>query len=387
MRRCLPLEDISQSRDCEKFLGQPHPRDWVFALFDDAGEFLPFSEDTEALRSRLDFLEHHVSGRPVGGHPISTIGNAIEELGIKPGRRAIVFASDFAPLAYIDEAVRAQAPMYTMQATGPGSVVPFGSAETEAPIQAQQWTSEGGLIVADRINSDLWALGRDFTEFVEAADGTGGRPARDMHDAFDKIAADAAGFYRITFRPRMNEPDGALHPIAVAVRTPHAHVRSASYYVAPTPESRQLLPAAIRAALDKGAINLSLDAAAHVWLFPDARGVHTSVMAADISWPAEAGNIPPDAKLQIYAQLVDDTMGRTIGSWMSEHTWNSTEDYPPSVHWQREASLYPGMYSLRVIALDAASGRIGTREFAFADLSLVNFPIPVQRHRRGWPVS
>jgi hypothetical protein len=352
----------------QKFLSQPHPPGWAFALFDDAGEFLPFSEDTEALRSRLDFLEHHVSGRPTGGHPISTVGTAIEDLGIKPGRRAIVFASDSAPLFYIDAALRAQAPIYIVQASGPGTVVPFGSAEMQAPtdIGGLESSPSTGLLVADQIHFDSWNAGDVFTEFLEAADGTGGRSARDMRDAFEKIADDAAGFYRITFRPRMGEPDGALHPISVAVRTPHAHVRSARYYVAPTPESRQTLPAPIRAALKAGVITQGLDAAAHVWLFPDVKGVHTSVMAADISWPASAGNIGPESKLQIYAQLVDEGMGRTVGSWMTEHTWKSTDSHLPTAHWQREASLYPGTYSLRVIALDAASGRIGTRAFSFA---------------------
>jgi hypothetical protein len=363
--------------ELQKFLNHP-PKDWLFALFDDAGEFVPFSQDTQALRSRLDFLEHHTSPPQFSDGPwMSKAGRAIEELAIRPGRHAIVFTSDFewnvsdpifinphhpplrvGPSAFVGAAVYAQAAMYTVQGSGPGVVVPFGgAAEYQYPGSGQQ--------VADMINMQSTSLGERRSDFLYAAEQTGGLAARDILDAFADIAADAAGFYRIIFRPNIDEADGAWHPILVAVRAPNARVRSASYYLAPTAESRQQIPAPIRAALKAGANTSGLDVAAHVWLFPDIERVHTGVMAADISWPAKAGNITPNSKIQIYTQLVDESMGRTVGSGLSDRTWDSSEGHPQTIHWQREAALYPGTYSLRVIALDTASGRMGTREFAF----------------------
>ena len=59
-----------------------------------------------------------------------------------------------------------------------------------------------------------------------------------MKDAFEKIAEDADGLYRITFRPQMLEADGSWHTVSVEVRSPRVHAKYATYYVAPTAENR-----------------------------------------------------------------------------------------------------------------------------------------------------
>lgn len=84
-------------------------------------------------------------------------------------------------------------------------------------------------------------------------------------------------------------------------------------------------------------------------------------MTADISWPDKAQRVAPRSKLQIYAQIINDDIGRGVGSWLSEREWNAT-----TIHWQREVPLYPGRYTLRVYAFDPSSKRIATRAFSFA---------------------
>ena len=362
--------------ELEEFLNRPQPQHWRLALLDDAGELTSFDNGPEKVRARLEYLAKHSSPQQfISGPWIGTAGRAMEELAIQPGRHAIVFASDFeydvsgvgrnpqlmrvGPSAFIDSAVRARAAMYTVQRSGPGTVVPFGAAADDA----QYFGS--GQQVAQMIMDQTVSLGVARSDFLYAADQTGGQSARDMKDAFREIASDAAGYYRITFRPNLNEADGAWHPISIATRVPHARIRSAGYYLAPTAENRQQMPAAMRDALRAGASASGLDAAAHVWLFPDAGGVNTGVMAADLMWSAKEGKVDPSSKVQIFAQVVDESMGRVVGSWLSERQWNSANAASFTLHWQQEATLYPGSYSLRVVAMDSGTKRIVTRAFSF----------------------
>jgi len=364
----------------QQWLNQHHLSGWSLALFDDAGQFLPFSNNVEAIRSRIDNLERHVSPpQLVGGPWMSLASRAIAEIGSRPGRRAIIFASDLAsdsslhdarrlrvlPSELVDAAVRAQTPMYAVQASGPGTVIPFGSSQATVGWKTQRWTSLEGQEVVDRTNSQSVALGEVFSDFVWSAYQTGGRPARTVRDAFEKIAEDAEGFYQITFRPNPREADGGWHLVSTEVRSPRLHGKYASYYAAPLTENRQKIPDAILAALDAHAHTPGLDAAAHVWIFPDKDGLSTGVMAADFAWPSVDESVVPQSKVQIFAQIFDETGDRAVGSWLTERDWNTSDDGAPSIHWQREAPLYPGTYSLRVFALDPASKRVVTRTFPF----------------------
>jgi VWFA-related protein len=358
-----------------KFLNQPHPADWSFSLFDDARQLLPFGNDVNAIRARLNSLAHKVSPPQFDDGPwVPLATRAIAELGTRPGRRAVIFASDYdsdafisglhrlrvGPSGFVDAAIRAQAPMYTLQASGPGVVVPFGGAADISWNDPLSQTPISGQFIAEWLNSDFISLGQEFSEFLWSAYETGGRPARTMQDAFERIAEDAGGLYRITFRPQLLEADGSWRPVSVEVRSPRAHAKYATYYVAPTAENRVEIPQAIRAALKEGANTSGLDAAAHVWIFPAVDGVSTTVMTADITWPGNAHPVAPRSKLQIYTQIINENIGQVVGSWLSEREWNS-----PTIHWQREVPLYPGSYNLRVYALDPASKRIATRAFSF----------------------
>ena len=366
----------------QKFLNQPHPADWSFALFDDGCQLTPFSRDLDAIQSRLDFLAHHFNPPQfIESSPwVPLAARAIAELGVKAGRRAVVFASDFvfdvtepdsrhpklfrvSPSQFIDAARSAQAPMYTFQSSGPGVATPFGDASYERPLLIQPIT---GLIVADQINSNLVGLGTAVGDFAWAAYQTGGRSARTMQEALEEVAEDAAGFYRITFRPQLLEADGSWHPISVQVRSPRVHARYRSFYVSPTSESREQVPSAIHAALKAGASPSGLDAAMRVWIFPDTNGMSTTVMAADIAWPTTDHPLVHDSKLRLYVQLINQNIDHPVGSWITEREWNHSGGGSPTIHWQRELPLYPGSYELRLFAIDSAEKRVVTRAFAFA---------------------
>jgi VWFA-related protein len=359
-----------------KFLNQSGADKWHVALFDDEGNFVPFGQDLGALRSRISATAKHVSAPQFqGGSWVLQASRAIEDLAIRPGRHAIVFASDFessvsdpiarnpdllriGPSAFIGAAVYAQAAMYTVQGSAPGVVVPFGGA-------AESQYSGSGEQVAEIINRQTVGLGELRGDFLYAAEQTGGHVASDMQDAFADIASDGTGYYQIAFQAKPIELDGGWHPVSISVRAPNAHIRGPGYYLAPVAESRRQIPISIAEALKQGTSTTRLDAAAHVWLFPDAQGVHTGVMAADLSWPTKNEGAAQSSRIQIFAQLFDDSMGRVVGSWLSERDWKMTAGQYQPAHWQREATLYPGSYTLRVIAMDSTSRKIGTREYSF----------------------
>jgi len=379
----------SAIKGIQKFLQRPYPDNWRIALLDDAAESIPFSSDVSLLRSRVSALEHRVSPPQFDGGPwVARAFGAIDELAIQPGRHAIVFASDFGfdvfgvganpwllrvgPSAFTDAAIRAQAAMYTIQTSGPGTVVPLGGAAESQDLP----NGTTGQMIAESMNMELVARASESSDFLYAADQTGGRYARDVQEAFDRVAADAAGYYQITFRPCIDEPDGAWHPVTVALRLPRARVRGPHNYLAPVEDAKETIPPSMLEALRLKEDVSGFDAAAHVWLFPDVAGANTSVMAADFSWSVKIPNFASKSKIRIFVELVDLIMHRAVCSWLSEREWDVEDDQSRTAHWQHEATLYPGAYSLRIVAMDMASGKAATRAYSFA----VNLsPGPVTR--------
>lgn len=373
-----------------KYLDSPIPASWTLALIDDTGQFTPFSHDPAVLRARLQQLAHEVSPPQYqGGSWPTEASRAIQELAIRIGRHAVVFASDFEPNVsdpiaqdhrlvrygpsdFIPDAIRAQAAMYTVEASGPRVTVPFGEAADDLAKRSAmsgQDLAEGsamsGQQVANAMVVDMVQAFQMRGDFLAGANETGGLAAFNIQEALSDVAADAVGYYEITFIPNLQQTDGAWHPISVSVPRRNVRLHGPSYYLSPISESQQKIQSTMLAALENK-LAPRLEVSAHAWLFPDSGGVHTTVMAADFVWPANLATPPSDRKLQIYAQLVNESRGQLVGAWLNEQAWKQNASQSPTVHWQRETPLYPGRYSLRVVALDAATGAVGTREFAFA---------------------
>ena len=363
-------------KDLLKFLESPIPAGWTLALIDDSGAFTAFTHDASILRARLEYLAMHVSPpQCFGGSWLTEASRAIQELAIRIGRHAIVFANDFesnvsdpdsrdrrlvryGPSDFISDAIRAQAAMYTVEASGQRVTVPFGGA-------AEYQYAGSGQEAAETMRLDMVRAFQTRGDFLSGARETGGLAAADIQEALSDVAADAAGYYQITFIPNLQETDGAWHPISVSVPRRNVRLRGPSYYLAPISESQQRIQSTMLAALENKSAP-RLESSAHVWLFPDSGGVHTALMAADFVWPPNAADSPYGRKLQIFAQLVNESRGQLVGAWLNGQSWKQDSHQTLSVHWQRETPLYPGRYSLRVVALDDETGTVGTREFAFA---------------------
>jgi VWFA-related protein len=269
------------------FLGQPSAENLQIAFLDDEGTFLSFGQSAEQLRTIVDHLAHRV-GAPqyIQGSWMQKATHAIDELGIRPGRRAIIFVSDFesnvsdptvqnlhllrvGPSAFIASAVQARAAMYTVQSSGPVTVTPFGTAS------GPQY-SESDEAMAARLMDENVSLGNTSSDFLYAADQTGGLSALDPKYAFAEVAADAAGYYQIRFEPRTEEADGAWHPVSIAVRIKHAHTRGPQYYLAPLDTSLQQIPASMITALQHSTDDSDLQIAAHVAVSGRCRGPYRS---------------------------------------------------------------------------------------------------------------
>jgi VWFA-related protein len=363
-----------------RFLSRHDSEKWQIALLDDEGSYVPFGQNAEQLRAFLQKRTTRVSApQLIGGPWLRRAGHAIEELGAMPGRHALVVISDFGsnvsdrlaripkllrvwPSMFADSALRAQAVMYTIQSSGPGVAVPFGTA-------AGNQYSGSDQDVATRLMNETVYLGSIQSDFLKGANETGGMVALDVEDAFKQIAADNAGYYLVTFQPDPDEPDGAWRPVSVTMRSPDLRVRGPRYYLAPIGTNTEEIPAAMKDALQSEAGIVGLQIEAKAWLFPQGE-IHTGALVADLSWTAKDSAPGSDSRLQIFAELLNDTSDEPVVSWYEETKWSANGDQPAGFHWQRELPIYPGAYTLKVIGMDKASGKLGRTSYSFLAHSL-----------------
>jgi VWFA-related protein len=365
-------------RAAVKILSHQDAQRWRVALLDDSGAFVTFGNSMDQLTATLESLGKKVPfPQYVGGSWLENANKAIRELGTMPGPHAIVVVSDYesklpaaikenpwlqrvSPSMFIDSALRAHAGLYTVQSSGPATVVPFGGA---AAPQIDGFQS--GEDVAETLMNDTVAVGTLRSDLLYAADATGGKPAKNLKDAFSQIAADAEGTYLISFHPDLNETDGAWHPVSVSLREPDLRVRGPGFYEAPSMSTAQL-PSGMLTALQRGGGFSELGIATHAWLFPDSRsGIDNIAIAAAVEWIDKVQTPKDGSRLQVFAELINENTNAVAGSWYEEREWDSAGSQPLRFNWQREVPVYPGSYVLRVFGMDTVSEKIGAGEFSF----------------------
>ena len=356
--------------DAIQFLSRSDNEGWKIALLDDAGEYVHYGAGVDTLRKALKGPKAHFSpNSKTDGSWMWKASRAIEELGILPGRHAIIVFSDrygMGPSNFIGPAVMAQAALYTIQISGPEVVVPFGGAAEVPSSESGPIPFVTGEYAAETLKSTfstLGYLGEDQSERLRAADETGGLAARDLKDAFGRIAGDSAGYYLLSFEAKPQERDGTWHPFSVSIRPSHLSVKGPRFYMVPFESAAGEMPTEMKEALSSNGESHGLHVAANAWLFPDQGGVHFGAFAAELNWTSDAPS--PGSRLKIYAELINESMHGVAGSWFEEKEWPGDVPTSASLHWQREAHIYPGSYLLRVIAMDTASRKTGTGTYAF----------------------
>ena len=379
-----PMSPTGRARalgDAIRFLSRPGSEQWQIALLDDAGAYVPEGQSAGQLRAILEDLASHASApqfRPdLGGEWTHKANHAIWELGTLPGRHAIVFVSDYeskldeaigqnptllrvGPTWFIFAAIEARAAMYTVQSSGPEVAVPFGGAASQGQFVGS------GQDAANQIVQNIVALGVLRSDLNLAADETGGRAVNDLLEAFEDIAADGAGYYLVSFRPQPGNTDGAWHPVSVATRTRHLHVKSPLFYLAPAEAKEDQLPSVMIKALRAGPSDGGLTVAAHAWLFPDRPGaVSSGAFVSEVTWEDREHPPASGSRLRLFAEVIENTTGTVVGASLEEMRWSAGVNEPERAHWQTVSPVYPGTYTLKVVGMDTVSGRTGSKEFSF----------------------
>ena len=359
------------------------------ALLDSSGKYFTFTQNLQELKNAASTLASQPAQPQYRGGPwVPAFNRAIEELGLMPGRRAIVTFTDYEskgaeayhrnpnllrvdPMNFVSLALRARASIYSVQTSGPTPVVPFGSAAS-----SEQYSGSGQSI-AERINSETVFLGQMRSQLLQSSALTGGKTANDLKDAFLEIKSDIEGYYLISFKPNPLELDGEWHSLQITTRYPQLNVAAAHFYRAPLNQTNtSVLPSQIVTAL-KGADNTdALPIALNAWLFPNHRGAYSLTVSADIRPPTPSHS----PNIQIYAQLRNETANVVTGSWaktLQRSVHINGNDGNEVVRWQHTTTVFPGSYTLKVAALDDQSKALGSLTYHIMVHSFEHLTVPV----------
>jgi hypothetical protein len=364
-------------RSASQLLSQSAINCCHIALLDDSGTYTPFGRGTAEVRLKLEEISKKVpKPQYPGGAWMSSATKAFKDLGIMPGRRAVVFASDYesksteayernpnllrvVPSMFIIPALQAQAQLYTVQSSGPSAVVPFGNAAS-----AETYSASGPQLLAN-IGNETASLGGLRSDLLFAAAETGGLPENSLGDALGQIIKDAEGYYILHFRPPPEESDGDRHPIEVTTPLPHLHISATHFYQAPLASSQTRgIPQALSEIMESTTDSKSLQIDTRAWFFPDGRNDVSSLpLSADVMW-TDHSTPQVNSTVEIYAKLRNETMDVEVASWRALRRWTSKQGLMYT-HWQDVISIYPGAYTLRIVAMDTSSGLLGSKTYSF----------------------
>ena len=158
-----------------------------------------------------------------------------------PGQRSIVVLSPgfftsvekFDISQIIDQALRQNVVISTLDARGLYAVPPLGDASQEVVFPAQRPD-----LTANKVQIQQDALVTDADVLSQLADETGGayfHNSNDLGDGFWRVGAFPASYYVLAFAPDDLKPDGRLHTLKVALadNPDHFTIQARRGYFAP----------------------------------------------------------------------------------------------------------------------------------------------------------
>jgi len=349
---------------------------WDIAVVDPSRAYTSRTRDIPLVIEMLKRLKTQRDIPQYGSAWMTVARNAIRELSALPGRRLILLACDTEPgepdrnpwllrvspsTFEIDSRV-AMAQIYTVQASGPGVIIPGGG-----PVNL----ANPGPDIARQISSQSSYLAQRRGELMRVANQTGGRAELAIDDALKDAAKDAAGYYELHFQPDPSMLDGGYHPITVAVQSEHLRVFASPWYLAPATASNAALaamPKLLLDALTSEQQQTQIAVTPRAWYFPNrVSGIAAVPVAAEVI--ARTGQ--PQAPVQIAATIIDERQGKMIGistetlNWVEEKSAGHDGKTLARVHWSNTVNLPPGSYELRVAALDPSSTLVGAGSWRF----------------------
>ena len=174
------------------------------------------------------------------------------------------------------------------------------------------------------------------------------------------------GYYILHFRPPPEESDGDRHPIEVTTSLPHLHISANHFYQAPLASSQTRgIPKALSEIMESTTDSKSLQIDTRAWFFPDGRkDVSSLPLSADVMWTNPGTPPQLNSTVEIYAKLRNETMDVEVTSWRALRRWTAKQGLTYT-HWQDVISIYPGAYTIRVVAMDTLSGLLGSKTYSF----------------------
>jgi VWFA-related protein len=294
----------------------------------------------------------------------------------------------------ISAANRANVSVYTIDARGLTADQEM-AATRDALAEAQRVSQEtmesrgAGAVSKDEIKLSETAESalRASVEGVlrDLAEGTGGfltANTNNFKPGAERIAADIAGYYQLTYVPPPSPFDGRFRPIEVKVARKDVTVQTRSgYFALPPGESSAVLPyeVPLLAALSApaGAREFELRAAAMRFGPAGAGRDHKIVVEVPIAElkMIDEPPVPPatSGKYRLHLSLVAmirDAEGGVVERYSEDYPFEGPAEKALALRagnivFKRRIALPPGKYVLEAAGQDRETGRISTRKAAF----------------------
>jgi VWFA-related protein len=347
------------------------------------GESTSFITAETELRTALEKIKSQIA-QPISRDAwLLKARQVIQDLSTLPGRHIILAATDYGstgdrvdfnpwpikvnPSSMVHDALQARASIYTIDTTGPDTVVPFGAASDEDQYSAS------GPALAPMLTNNTIHLDVLHSEVLASAANTGGQSEKSFKNAVKQIDRDNQGYYLLTFKPQQAYLDGSWHHISVKSRNPSLAMLAPRYYQSSLSDlaaDSSPIPHPLIEAVQGGKEISGLAITEQLWLFPDGRrdGIYTLPFAVNIAPNSLANSKSP---VQLYARLENVTYSLQVA------TWNVTlqPDMSCVAHWQQEVTVGPGIYKLQIAVRNADTGALRYKEIPFWVHSVVGQPI------------
>ncbi|MBI3671138.1 MAG: VWA domain-containing protein [Acidobacteria bacterium] len=336
------------------------------------------SEDTGSAFT-ADETEFNIFNNDRKLAAVEALANLLRDI---PGKKSVIhFTSGITQTggenrsqlrAATDAANRANVSFYTVDARGLLATVPGGDPGAGAAAGTAMFS---GAAVFRQVQSRQ----ESRETLATLAGDTGGRAffdTGDFREVFQKVQADAAGYYLLGYYSANTKPDGRWRRVKVRVDAPGVRVRYREGYYAPkdygrfTAEDRERqLEEAMRAETPRVELPIALETAQfRVGKDEIFVPIAAKLASSALQWAEKRGR--REAEFDFAAEVREETSGRVAGALrdtvkvkLGAERFQQLQQR--ALVYQGGMILGPGRYRLKFLARENETGRIGTFEQEF----------------------
>jgi VWFA-related protein len=311
-----------------------------------------------------------------------------------PGRKTIVYFSQWFDVpskfddvfrSLISEANRANASFYTIDARGVNSggdtdaaksamseVESVGRSVALDPTKPQ--SAKDNMGVSERVSN---STRQDIRVWLgQLSEGTGAVLAggtNDLKKGTDKVLADSAAYYDLSYSPSSDAFDGAYRKIEIKVNRPGVKVQSRAGYFAlpPSVSGQTVLAYEIPMLTALGAPTASKSVDVHGGAFRFGQGAAGREVSMLLDVPMSGLNFVIDEKTKTYKlrfglmAVIKDEKGEIIQKVSQVYPFEGPTDKVEAmkrgkVGFNRSVSLAPGKYTFEAAVQDRGTQKIGS---------------------------